>query len=362
MTNRVFNFNPGPAALPLVVLEQIRDELLDFKGTGMSILESSHRSKPFEGVLNDAVARTKRLMNLGDDFHVVFVQGGASLQFAMVPMNLGIPGSPLDYVNTGTWAGKAAKEARKFSKDVHVIASSEDKDFSFIPKGFTPHEGASYLHLTSNNTIKGTQYQEFPTFGGIPLICDMSSDIMSRVVDMKPFGLAYAGVQKNLGPAGAAMVIIRNDMLERVSDTLPSMLSYKTYVKENSLYNTPPAFVIYVVQLVLKWLEDTVGGLEKMEGMNTAKAALLYGTIDASGGFYRGTAEPGSRSKMNVTFRLASEDLEAKFLAEAPKQGLVGLKGHRSVGGCRASIYNAVEHKAVEALCGFMKDFAARNG
>ena len=361
MAKRIINFNPGPAALPLPVLEQIKEEFLDYRGTGMSILEISHRSKPFEETLNQAVERTKRLLKLGDDFHVVFIQGGASLQFSMIPMNLALEGKPVDYINTGTWSTKAIKEAKTLGKDVRVIASSEDKNFSYIPKTFKADQNAAYLHFTSNNTIKGTQWAEFPKAGQVPLVCDMSSDIMSRPFDAKPFGLIYAGAQKNIGPSGSAMVIIRKDMLDRVPDGLPSMLKYTTFTGQNSLYNTPACFVIYTVSLVLKWLEETVGGLEKMEKINREKADILYGFMDGSG-FYRATAEKDSRSLMNVTFRLPSEELEAKLIGEASKAGLGGLKGHRSVGGCRASIYNAVGVDEVKKLVDFMADFQKKEG
>ena len=361
MGERIFNFNAGPAALPLPVLEEIQAELLDFKGSGMSIMEVSHRSKWFDDVINEAVLRTKRLLNLGDDFEVLFIQGGASQQFCMIPMNLGVVGCPVDYINTGTWSTKAIKEAKIQGKDVRVIASSEDKGFSYIPKGYQVSKDAAYLHFTSNNTIKGTQWAQFPEVGDTPLVCDMSSDIMSRAFDAKPFGLIYAGTQKNIGPSGTAMVIIRKDMLERTPDNLPSMLKYTTFAEKNSMYNTPSCIVIYTVSLVLKWLEETIGGLEKMEGINREKGALIYDFIDQSG-FYKGTAEKESRSLMNVTFRLPSEDLEKKFVADALKEGLGGLKGHRSVGGCRASIYNASGIDAVKALVAFMVDFEKKEG
>jgi len=358
--NRIYNFNAGPAALPLPVLEQIRDEFLNYKGCGMSVTEISHRSKWFDDIINEAVQRTKRLLNLGEDFHVLFIQGGASLQFCMIPMNLALDGKPVDYINTGTWSTKAIKEAQIQGKDVRVIASSEDRNFSYIPKDYTVDPNASYLHFTSNNTIKGTQWRQFPDSGDVPLVCDMSSDIMSRPFDVKPFGLIYAGAQKNIGPAGAAMVILRKDMLERVPKDLPTMLKYTTFAEKNSLFNTPPCFVIYVISLVLKWLEDTIGGLEKMHEINRQKASLLYYLIDQSD-FYRGTADKDSRSLMNVTFRLPNEELEGRFVQEALDHGLGGLKGHRSVGGCRASIYNAVSMEAVNALVEFMKDFERRH-
>ena len=361
MKGRIHNFNAGPAALPLSVLEEIQTGFLNFKGSGMSIAEVSHRSKWFDEVIEDAVARVRRLLKLDDHFHVLFLQGGASLQFSMIPMNLLPEGRSADYVNTGTWATKAIKEAGIQGKEVKVVASSEDKNFSYIPKEISFSPGAAYAHITSNNTIKGTQWASFPDTGGVPLICDMSSDIMSKPFDPSPFGLIYAGAQKNLGPAGATLVIIREDMLERVPKSLPTMLKYTTFVEKNSMYNTPPCFAVYTIQLVLKWLEDTIGGLETMEKANQEKADLLYRTIDESD-YYRGTAETESRSLMNVTFRLPSEDLEKQFVQQAQEHGLGGLKGHRSVGGCRASIYNATTQEAIKALIGFMEEFARKNG
>ena len=361
MGKRIHNFNAGPAALPLPVLEEIQSELLDFRGSGMSVLEVSHRSKGFDDVINEAVERTKRLLGLEDDFSVLFIQGGASLQFCMIPMNLSLEGKPVDYIDTGTWSTKAVKEAKIQGKDVRVLASSEDKGYSYIPKDFKGNPDASYLHFTSNNTIKGTQWQTFPESGAVPLVCDMSSDIMSRPFDPKPFGLIYAGAQKNIGPAGSALVIIRKDMLERTPDNLPTMLKYTTFTEKNSMFNTPACFVVYTINLVLKWLEETIGGLERMAEINREKGSLLYGFLDNSD-FYRGTAEKDSRSLMNVTFRLPSEELEARFVADALEQGLGGLKGHRSVGGCRASIYNATGVDAVKDLISFMTDFEKRMG
>jgi phosphoserine aminotransferase len=361
MGKRIHNFNAGPAALPLPVLEEIQDELLDFKGSGMSILEVSHRSRWFDDVINEAVEMTKNLLNLGDDFHVLFIQGGASLQFCMIPMNLSVEGKPLDFINTGTWSTKAIKEARIQRKDVRVIASSEDKGFTYIPREFKVDEDAAYLHFTSNNTIKGTQWATFPDSGDVPLICDMSSDIMSRPFDAKPFGLIYAGAQKNIGPAGTAMIIIRKDMIERVPDGIPTMLKYTTFSEKNSMFNTPACLVIYTTNLVLKWLKETIGGLANMEKVNQEKAALIYDFIDRSD-FYQGTAAKDSRSLMNVTFRLPNENLENRFVAKALEEGLGGLKGHRSVGGCRASIYNATEIWAVKDLVSFMAEFEKKEG
>jgi len=300
--------------------------------------------------------RTRRLLNLGEAYRVLFVQGGASLQFCMIPMNFALQGRPVDYIDTGTWSTKAIQEARVQGKDARVIASSEDRNFAYIPKGFEVDGKASYLHFTSNNTIKGTQWSAFPEAGEVPLICDMSSDIMSRPFDPGPFGMIYAGAQKNIGPAGSALVIVREDLLERVPSELPTMLKYTTFSEKNSMFNTPSCFVIYTVSLVLRWLEETVGGLERMEAVNREKADLLYGAIDGSE-FYRGTADADSRSRMNVTFRLPSEELEGRFVKEATEQGLGGLKGHRSVGGCRASLYNATGLDAVKALVAFMAEF-----
>jgi phosphoserine aminotransferase len=361
MTQRIFNFNPGPAALPFTVLEQIKYEMLDFNGSGMSVLEISHRSKSFEEVLHDAITRTRRLLGLDDTWHVLFIQGGASFQFTMVPMNLAVSGKPADYVNTGTWATRAIKEARTLGKDVRVVASSEDREFTYIPENIPVDPGAAYLHVTSNNTIRGTQYHNFPQTHDVPLISDMSSDIFSRRFDPHPFGLIYAGAQKNAGPAGVTLVLIRNDMLERVPPNIPTTLKYTTYSENGSLYNTPPCFAIYVSALVLKWIEETVGGLDEMETVNNQKSELLYGYLDSQD-FYRGTARADSRSRMNVTFRLPTPELEQQFLTEAATARLGGLKGHRSVGGCRASIYNAVTLEAVKALVDFMKEFLRKNG
>ena len=359
--NRIYNFNAGPAALPLSVLEEIQASFLDFKGSGMSITEVSHRSKWFDDVINDAVARLRRILKLDDRFKVLFLQGGASMQFCMIPMNFLAGGGHADYVNTGTWSTKAIKEAQIQGKNIQVVASSEDRNFAYIPEKIAFNKGAVYAHITSNNTIKGTQWAAFPDTGGIPLSADMSSDIFSRPFVSGRFGMFYAGAQKNMGPAGVCVVVIRDDFLEMVPEAIPTMLKYTTFAAKNSMFNTPPCFAVYTVQLVLKWLEESIGGLKKMEALNRKKAEMLYGLIDASG-FYSGTADPGSRSMMNVTFRLPSEDLEKAFVQQALENGMGGLKGHRSVGGCRASIYNPTPLKAVEALCDFMKTFERDNG
>ena len=357
---RVHIFNAGPAALPLSVLREVQEHFLNFRGSGMSITEISHRSTLFEEVINDAIDRTRRLLKLSDDYHVLFIQGGASLQFCMIPMNLALPGRPVTYINTGVWSTKATKEAHVQGKDVRVIPAPEDTDFSSLPTDFTVDKQSSYLHFTSNNTIKGTQWQQFPDAQGVPLISDMSSDFMSRPFDVRPFGLIYAGAQKNLGPPGVAVVIIREDMLKRVPDTLPTMLKYTTYRDKKSLFNTPPTFAIYVIDLVLTWLEETIGGLTEMEKVNKEKASLIYEVIDESE-IYQDVAEVNSRSMMNVAFRLPDEKLEQSFLAEAGNNGFKGLRGHRSVGGCRASLYNAVTIDSVKSLATFMREFEEKS-
>lgn len=356
MDKRIHNFNPGPAALPLPVLREIKENFLDFRGSGMSITEISHRSTLFDEVLNDAIHRTKRLLAVGDNYHVLFLQGGASLQFCMVPMNLALPDRPVSYINTGVWSTKAIKEAQIQGKEVRIVASSEDKGFSYIPTDCKADTHASYLHFTSNNTITGTQWHRFPDGQGVPLVADMSSDIMSYPIDLHPFGLVYAGAQKNLGPSGITMVIIREDMLERVPKNLPTMLKYSTFKDSNSLFNTPPTFAIYVIDLVLTWLEETVGGLNAIEKINKEKASLIYEVVDSSD-LYQGVADAKSRSAMNVTFRLPDEKLGKAFLDKAKENGFEGLKGHRSVGGFRASLYNAVTVESVRSLATFMREF-----
>jgi len=313
MAERVFNFNAGPAALPLQVLEEIQQEVLDFKGTGMSIMEISHRSKPFEAVLDETIARISSLLDLDDQYEVLFLQGGASFQFCMIPMNLALQGKPVAYIDTGTWASNAIQEAKIQGKDVKVIASSKDRDYTYIPRDFVVPPEAAYLHITSNNTIRGTQWREFPETGGVPLISDMSSDIFSRAFDPRPFGLVYAGAQKNVGPAGVTLVIIRKDMLARVPQGLPTMLKYTTFAANKSMFNTPPCFAIYVVNLVTRWLKESIGGIARMEEINLQKAQLIYDYLDSQD-FYSGTAAPDSRSHMNVTFRLPTSELLETFL------------------------------------------------
>lgn len=359
--SRVFNFSAGPAILPEDVLREAQADLVDYKGSGMSIMEMSHRGKEYEAVHNEAVANLKRLMGLGDDFSILFQTGGASAQFALVPMNLLGEGQTADYINAGSWGAKAVKEAKGIGK-VNVAADVSKEKPSRMPKQaelkLTP--GASYLHFTTNETIEGAQVKALPVTDA-PVVADMSSDILSRPLEFSKFGLIYAGAQKNIGPAGVTLVAIRKDLLERSSEKIPTIFRYKTHAAENSLYNTPPCFAIYLVMLVTRWI-DKQGGLAAVAASNAAKAALLYGAIDGSGGYYKGTAVKEDRSDMNVTFRLPSEELEEKFVKEASSAKMKGLKGHRSVGGIRASIYNAFPRAGVEALVAFMAEFQKKNG
>jgi phosphoserine aminotransferase len=362
-TTRVHNFSAGPAVLPLPVLEQVRSELLDYRGTGMSVMEMSHRSASFEAILSAAEADLRALLGLGDDFAVLFLQGGASLQFAMVPMNLRPAGASADYVLTGHWSKAAFKEAEKLGA-ARVAASTESSSFDRLPapEEIRAEPGAAYLHFTSNNTIYGTEWFVEPAPpGGVPLVCDASSDFLSRPLPVERYGLIYAGAQKNLGPAGLAVVVVRRELLSRAPAGLPALLDYRLLGEHKSLYNTPPCFGIYVVGLVLRWLRER-GGLAAMERAAADKADRVYRTIDDSGGFYRGHARKEARSRMNVTFRLPSEELEKAFVTEATSEGLDGLKGHRSVGGLRASLYNALPLEAVDALVAFMRDFQRRRG
>ncbi len=359
MVERVYNFNAGPATLPLAALEKAQAELLDYKGTGMSILETSHRSKEFDSVIIEAIDLMREINGIPDDYRILWLQGGASTQFYMVPMNLMIPGKAAEYVNTGTWAKKAIKEG-KLLGDVNVVASSEDKNFSYIPKDLGLNPKASYAHITSNNTIFGTQWQKYPDTGDVPLVADMSSDIMSRKIDVGKFGLIYAGAQKNMGPSGVTAIIIREDLMERGKEDLPTMVRYKTHSGKNSMFNTPPCFPIYMCKLVLEWVKEN-GGVAGMEQRNSEKAGLLYKVIDESGGFYQGHAETDSRSLMNITFRLPSDELGTQCIQEGAERGLKGLKGHRSVGGMRASIYNAMPVEGVKKLSEFLVEFMEKN-
>jgi phosphoserine aminotransferase len=356
----VYNFNAGPAALPLPVLEKAQTEMLEFAGSGMSVMELSHRSKDFAAIIEAAEGNVRKLMGVSDDYSVLFLQGGASLQFAMIPMNLRREGKTADYVDTGSWASKAIKEA-KITGSVNVAWSGKDESYNRIPKQgeLKLTSGAEYVHICSNETIGGIRWTDFPKTDA-PLIADMSSESMSRVIDVNRFSLIYAGAQKNLGPSGLALVIIRKDLIERCPDSVPIFLRYSTHAEEGSLYNTPNTWGIYVLKLVTDWVES-LGGIAAIQKINEKKAATLYAEIDSSD-FWRCPVAKEDRSIMNVVWRLPSEELEEQFVSESKKAGMIGLKGHRSVGGIRASIYNAVGQDAIDTLVAFMRDFKAKNG
>ena len=361
--NRAHNFNAGPSILPLPVLEQAQKELIDFKGTGMSVMEISHRSKEFETVIAEAEQDLRTLMGIPGNYKVLFLQGGATLQFAMIPMNLRPAGASADYVVTGSWSKSALKEAQKLGTTKSAFSAEAD-NFKRLPKQdeLKLDPQAAYLYFTSNETIHGVEFTQEPVPpAGVPLFVDTSSDFISRPMDVNKYGLIYAGAQKNAGPAGVVVTIIREDLLERVPANLPAMLDYKVQVAGGSMHNTPPCFAIYMVGLVFKWALN-LGGLPEVQRRNEAKANVVYKAIDESGGFYKGHAEPGSRSKMNITFRLPTEELENSFASEAKKQNMIGLKGHRSVGGLRASTYNALPIESAQALAGFMQEFQRKHG
>ncbi len=370
---RAFNFNAGPAALPLPVLERIREELLNWRGTGVSVMEMSHRSPEFEGIAARAEAGLRKHLAIPDDYAVIFLQGGGSLQFTMVPMNLCLSGKPVDLLHTGMWTGKALGELKKGILH-RVAASTEAVKFTRLPRKeeISLSPDASYVYLCTNNTIEGTQWHVLPEAGNVPLVADMSSDIASHSMDVKKFGLIFAGAQKNLGPSGATVVIIRRDLAERADKNLPTVLQYRTQIKERSLYHTPPTFAIYVIGLVMEWIEAE-GGVAAIEKRNETKAELLYDAIDSSGGYYTCPVEKSSRSNMNVVFRVAAgvdhsavaqgnEAIEKKFAEEAAAAGIVGITGHRSVGGMRVSLYNAITLEAVEALISFLREFQRTRG
>ena len=360
MEKRVYNFYAGPATLPLVVLKKAQEELLNFKGSGMSVLEISHRSKPYDEMHKKASEIIKELMGIPSNYKVLWLQGGASSQFFMVPLNLKVTDKPMEYVNTGNWAKKAIKEAKLYG-EVKVVATSEDQKFSYIPKNVQFSSNAAFAHITGNETIGGIEWHQWPEIpSDVPLVCDMSSNFMDKVVDIKKFGVIYAGAQKNLGPAGVTILIVREDLLARVSENTPTMLKWKTHAEKDSLYNTPPCFAIYLCELVLEHLKK-IGGISAIEKQNRKKADMLYDVIDKSNGFYKGVAKKESRSLMNVTFNLSTPELEAKCVEEGKNKGLIGLKGHRDVGGMRASIYNAMPVDGVEALCEFLKEFQESN-
>ena len=360
MKERIYNFNAGPAVLPEEVLKEAQENLYSLPGVGMSVLEISHRSGTFDKIIGEAKEDLKSLLSIPDNYHILFLQGGASTQFAMVPMNIMPPKNKADYIVTGAWSKKAVKEAKRIG-DVNIAASSEETGFDRIPNELNFSSDTSYVHFTSNNTIYGTEWKTEPTVGGVPLVCDASSDILHKKIDVSKYGIIYAGAQKNMGPSGVTLVIIRDGLLQRSQDSLFTMLNYNTHTEKNSMFNTPPVFGVYMIGLVAKWLKN-MGGLDAMYNLNKEKAELLYNCIEESEGFYKGHAQKDSRSIMNVTFNLTTEELEKKLIAEATENGFGGVKGHRSIGGLRASIYNACPKVAVEELGKFMKDFQQRNG
>lgn len=360
MAKRVYNFSAGPGVLPESVLREVQEEMLDYRGHGLSVMEMSHRSPVYQGIIDDAINRVKRLMEIGDDYEVLFLQGGASTQFLMIPMNFCQEGKVANYINTGAWSTKAIAEAKKIGKEVHVAATSEDKDFTYIPKEFNLSENPAYLHITTNNTIRGTEYKHIPELpAGVPIIADMSSNIFSKPLDFKRFDVIYAGAQKNMGPAGVTLVVIKKEMLKTINKNVPTMLDYSIHASKGSMFNTPPTFAIYVVGKVLNWIEE-MGGLEAIEKRNIKKADYMFNIFDSSD-FFRGTVVPEDRSLMNIPFRLPSEELEKKFLKEATESGFLNIKGHRSVGGCRVSLYNSLPMRAAEDLAKFMIEFEKNN-
>jgi phosphoserine aminotransferase len=358
---RIFNFSAGPSTLPLPVLERVRDEMVDFQGSGLSLIEASHRGPDYLKVHETAGALMRELLGLPANYKVLFLQGGATLQFAMIPLNLLAGGKPCDFTVTGTWAKKAIADTKKIGKP-RVIFDGSSENFMTLPDPTTLQvdPATTYLHVTSNETIGGVQWHGWPDAGNVPIVCDMSSDFLSRPIPVEKFGLIYAGAQKNLAPAGVTLVIIRDDLVKRTPSSLPTMLQYGVQVENKSLYNTPPVFAIYIMRLVMAWVLEQ-GGLAGVEQANIRKADKLYAEIDRSG-FYRGHAQADSRSRMNITFRLPSEDLEKKFAKESTAEGLDGLKGHRSVGGLRASVYNAFPEAGIDALVQFMQEFERKNG
>jgi phosphoserine aminotransferase len=358
--DRVFNFNPGPATLPVEILKEAASELVNFKGTGMSIMEHSHRGKDYEAVHNETIADIRSLFGVPENFDILFLQGGASSQFFMVPMNLLGDNDTADYILTGAWSEKALKEAEILGKKVNVIATAKGTNFDRIPAEFKFTNGAKYVHITTNNTIFGTQWKSLPDTKGIPLVIDASSDVFSYPIDWKNVGILYAGAQKNAGPAGVTITIIRKDLVKTANAKIPTMLQYSTHSTDNSLYNTPPTFVIYMIGLNMKWLKSK-GGIKEMQKINEEKAKYIYDAIDNSNGFYKGHAQKDSRSLMNITFTLKNPENDEKFVKEASAKGLKGLKGHRSVGGMRASVYNAMPVEGCKTLAEFMADFAKHN-
>ena len=356
--SRVYNFSAGPSCLPEEVLQQAAAEMLDYKGTGMSVMEMSHRSKPYQAIIDETEALARELMGIPENYKVLFLQGGASLQFAMIPQNLMVNHKRAAFMNTGAWSDKAIKEAKKFGEAL-VVASSKESTFNYIPEIPAIPENIDYFYMCANNTIYGTKFNDFPQTGNVPLIADFSSCIMSEKVDVSKFGLIFAGAQKNLGPAGVCLVIIRDDLVGKAPESTPTMMNYQTHVDNGSMFNTPPTYGIYIMGLVFQWIKKN-GGIEAMEKRNREKAALLYDFLDSSS-MFKGTVVAKDRSLMNVPFVTGNEDLDAAFIKEATAAGFVNLKGHRSVGGMRASIYNAMPTEGVRALVDFMKAFEAKN-
>ncbi len=359
--SRVYNFSAGPSMLPEAVLRQAAAEMLDYQGSGQSVMEMSHRSKTYQGIIDSCSSLLREVLNVPENYEILFLQGGASSQFAMLPLNLATKSGSADFVITGQWAKKAFSECKKLAR-AHEVASSADKTFTYIPKldpaAFDPN--ADYFHICWNNTIYGTRYTEIPETGSVPLVADMSSSILSEPVDVSRFGVIYAGAQKNMGPAGLTVVIIRKDLIGEPREGTPTMFTYKTHAENGSMYNTPPTYAIYICKLVLEWIKNDIGGLENMKAINEKKAAMLYDYLDSSR-LFKGTVEKEFRSLMNIPFVTGSEELDAKFVKEAAAAGFVNLKGHRTVGGMRASIYNAMPVEGVEKLVAFMKQFEADN-
>lgn len=356
--SRVYNFSAGPSCLPEEVLRQAADEMMDYKGTGMSVMEMSHRSKPYQAIIDETEALARELMGIPDNYKVLFLQGGASLQFAMIPMNLMVNHKRAAFMNTGAWSDKAIKEAKKFGEAL-VVASSKETTFNHIPEIPAVPENIDYFYICANNTIYGTKFNEFPKTGDVPLIADFSSSIMSEKIDVSKFGLIFAGAQKNLGPAGVCLVIIRDDLVGKAPESTPTMMNYQTHVDNGSMFNTPPTYAIYIMGLVFQWLKKN-GGIDAIEKMNREKAKILYDFLDSSS-LFKGTVAVKDRSLMNVPFVTGNEETDAAFIKEAAAAGFVNLKGHRSVGGMRASIYNAMPTEGVRALVDFMKAFEAKN-
>lgn len=356
--NRVFNFSAGPSMLPEPVLAKAAEEMLNYNSTGMSVMEMSHRSKVYISIIENTENLIRKLMKIDDSYSVLFLQGGASSQFSMIPMNLFSKYKKADFINTGNWSKKAISEAKRYGS-ANIIASSEETNFTFIPDNYTISQDVDYVHITSNNTLEGTRFTDYPETGNIPLVADMSSDIMSTEIDVNKFGLIYAGAQKNLGPAGLTIVIIKNDLIGKHLDITPTMMRYETHAKEKSLYNTPPCYSIYIAGLVFKWLDD-MGGIKTIEKVNIEKAAILYNFLDESKMFINKVSVK-DRSLMNIPFTAPTDELNEKFIKEAEQAGLCTLRGHRLIGGMRASIYNAMPVEGVIKLVEFMKKFELEN-